>query len=401
MTPPLPRDLFLLPPGMLWVMHCAEGPVPRESLEAARRVLDLEGRPWDMDFHRDVTGIPDGVRAGVGRLLGVDPADVSLVQSTSAGLAVVARGFPFEPGDEVVAPLGEFPSNAWPWKALADRGVAFREVPLWDGHRAGEGAWTSTAPTAADRPEERLADALGPRTRVLTVSWVRFQDGLKLDLPALAAACAARDVALVVDGIQGAGAAVPDLRGVAAFACGGHKGLLGPAGQGFLWTDAAFRRRLLPAGSWLSVEDGDRFARAGTDLDRGWLPDGRRLEPGANNLVGAALLGRSLDLLADAGSAPIAAHVDALQGALVAGLAERGDTWPGEAERLAGLRAAGRLGPILSLHAGAGGMDGLFRRLKAGMARDIHASVREGYLRIALHGWHAPGDAGRLLDWLS
>jgi selenocysteine lyase/cysteine desulfurase len=397
--PPLPRDRFDLPPDLLWVMHCSEGPVPRASIEAGRRLLDLEAHPWDMDFGRDVLGLPDRVRTQAARLLGADAGDVSLTQSTSSGLAVIAHGFPFEPGDEILAPLGEFPANAWPWKALESRGVTFREVPLWDGHLAGPGAWDSTPPDGDCTPEQRIADAIGPRTRLLTVSWVRFQDGLRLHLPTLAAACAANDVVLVVDGIQGAGVFTPDLQGVAAFVTGGHKGLLGPAGQGFLWTRPELRSMLLPAGSWLSVADGAKWARPGTDLDRTWLPDGRRLEPGAYNLIGAAILGESLVFLNDAGPDRIAAHVHALQGRLLAGL-RRGTTWPGEADRLEPLWATDRLGPFLSLHAGPQAAGVLFDRLRIGADRNIHASVRESYLRVALHGWHDQDDIDRLLEWL-
>jgi len=206
-------------------------------------------------------------------------------------------------------------------------------------------------------------------------------------------------VVLVVDGIQAAGVFTPDLQGVAAFVTGGHKGLLGPAGQGFVWTTPELRSTLLPAGSWLSVADGSKWARPGTDLDRAWLPDGRRLEPGAYNLVGAAILGESLALLCDAGPQRIAAHVRALQGRLIAGLRD-GASWPGESDRLEPLWAADRLGPFLSLHAGPNAAGLLFDRLKAGADRNIHASVREGYLRIALHGWHDVDDVHRLLEWL-
>ena len=94
---------------------------------------------------------------------------------------------------------------------------------------------------------------------MLVVSWVRFQDGLKLDLAKLGAACRRRGIHFVVDGIQGAGTAIPSLYGVSAVATGGHKGLLGPVGQGFLWTDPLFRKLLAPTGSWLSVEDGTEF----------------------------------------------------------------------------------------------------------------------------------------------
>ncbi len=267
---PLDRAGFDLAPDVVWALHCAEGPVPRQSVEAARAFLEKELRPWELNA--DSWRKPmDDVRREAAALLGGEPGDYTLTGSTSAGLTCVAQGYPWRAGDEVLAPLGEFPSNAWPWKALAARRVTFREVSLWDGHLAGRRALDSAPPSAGQDPEGRLLAAIGPLTRMLTVSWVRFQDGLRLDLARLARGCQERGVALVVDGIQGAGVLPLRLEGISAFATGVHKGLLSPQGAGLLWTAPEFRERLSPVGSWLSVEEGGDFRRPATDLERAWL----------------------------------------------------------------------------------------------------------------------------------
>jgi selenocysteine lyase/cysteine desulfurase len=232
----------------------------------------------------------------------------------------------------------------------------------------------------------------------MALSWVRFQDGLKLDLQRLGAACRERGIALVVDGIQGAGTTPLNLEGVSAFATGGYKGLLAPEGLGFLWTDEAFRQSLSPCGSWLSVEDATDFARPSTDFQRAWLPDGRALEPGGPNLVHASVLLESLRLLNETGLPAIAAHVSDLQLRLLEAL--QGSAWAGEAARLKGLLEAGRLGPILAFHHRGQGADGLNRLLRSGYRNGIYASVREGYLRVAFHGFHAQADADRVAAWL-
>jgi selenocysteine lyase/cysteine desulfurase len=310
----------------------------------------------------------------------------------------VAQGFAWQAGDEVVAPLGEFPSNAWPWLALRARGVAFREVPLWEGHRAGAEAWASTPPPPGVDPEHRLLAALGPRTRILALSWVRFQDGLKLDLACLGVACRDRGVHLVVDGIQGAVPAPVALDGLAAFATGGHKGLLAPQGLGFLWTDSAFRAALAPSGTWLAVEQATDFSRPSTDFARAWLPDGRALEPGGPNLLQTTALLESLRLLNGAGMEAIQTHIAGLQGRLLTHLSA--SAWRTEAERLSALLDAGRLGSVLSFHHGGLGPEGLDRCLKAGYHAGIFASVREGYLRVAFHGFHTEADVDRVTAWL-
>ncbi len=416
-TPPLNPALFSLDPDHLWLMHCSEGPMPRSALRAVRSFLYKELQPWDLKWKEDFVGLPERTRAAAARLLGASAKDVSLTATTSSGLQVVAQGYPWKAGDEVVAPLGEFPSNAWPWLAQRNRGVAFREVPLWEGHLAGAGALESTPPPADADPEARLLAALGPDSRILAVSWVRFQDGLRLDLRRLAEGCGARGVALVVDGIQGCGTHTPELEGVAAFASGGHKGLLSPQGLGFLWTEPAFRARLLPSGTWLSVEQGTDFTRPSTDFDRPFLEDGRRLEPGSPPLLMAAALEASLGELLRAGLPRIQAHVEGLQRGLLRRLAT--GPWAEEARRMEGLLEAGRLGAILGFHhqgsASAdakqpredppeegpiGGRRDLAGLLQRGMRQGIYASVREGYLRVAFHGWHAEADLGRIAAWM-
>ena len=399
MTAPLNPALFHFDPQVTWVMHCAEGPMPRAAMRAVRAFLFKELQPWRVSWKEDFLGLPTSVRREAAKLLGAEAEDISLVATTSEGLQRVAMGFPWEPGDEVLSPLGEFPSNAWPWKAQARRGVTVREVPLWDGHLAGPEAWRSAPPPPGADPETRLLEALGPSTKVLAVSWVRFQDGLKLDLPRLAAGCAERGVALVVDAIQGAGTApMPALEGVAALACGGHKGLLAPQGLGLLWTDPAFRARLVPSGSWLSVEGAADFARPSTDFDRDWVGSGERLEAGVPNLLGCAALSESLHLINGAGVEAIAAHGDKLHLRLLSRL--QGSRWEGEAARLRALLEAGRLGAILGFHHHGLGAEGLQALLHKGMRAGVYASAREGYLRVAFHGFHTEADADRVLAWM-
>ena len=189
-----------------------------------------------------------------------------------------------------------------------------------------------------------------------------------------------------------------DLTGLSAFATGGHKGLLAPQGMGFLWTDEAFRRSLAPLGTWLSVEQATDFTRPSTDFDRAWLADGRALEPGGPNLLQASALLESLRLLNGAGVPAIAAHAAGLQTRLLEALAD--SPRAAECRRLRDLLEAGRLGSILAFHHGGAGAEHLQSLLRSGYHRGVFASVREGYLRVAFHGFHTERDVDRVAEWL-
>src|SRR5262245_39864274 len=99
------------------------------------------------------------VRRLAARLLNAaDPLDVAFVKNTSEGIGIVAEGFPWRPGDNVVTAAEEYPANIYPWMNLADRGVELRRVPS----RAG-------------RLEiDDLRAALDGHTRILRLTFVQY-----------------------------------------------------------------------------------------------------------------------------------------------------------------------------------------------------------------------------------
>lgn len=398
--PPLPEGLFEMD-GHLWLSHCVDGPMPSAVAEPLVRMVRKEICPWNMDWESDFLATQKNLRAACARLVNGVPEDISLSPCTSTGIQTVAQGFPWREGDEVLLPMGEFPANAMPWEALRSRGVTCRAIPLWKGQKAGGEALETLPPALGQRSfEQALQDAIGPRTRMIAVSWVRFQDGLMLDLESLGRLCQRAGVPLVVDAIQGMGTFQPDLRGVSALATGGHKGLLGPQGQGFLWSRASFRAELAPTGTWLSM--GAAFSQEGTQgaAMATWAEDGRKLEPGSPSILGSAALLASLEVLRVPGIPAIQQHVIGLQTRLLDALHHH-PLWRPEAERLLALRRHDRLGAILSFHHSAVGMARLKNHLVEGTHRRIRSSIREGYLRLAFHGWHAEQDLERVVDWMT
>src|SRR5262245_38790714 len=73
-------------------------------------------------------------RKRLAHLLNCDPLDLALVKNTGEGLVIVAEGYPWRAGDNVVVAAEEYPSNQYPWMVLRDRGVEVRRV-LSHGNR--------------------------------------------------------------------------------------------------------------------------------------------------------------------------------------------------------------------------------------------------------------------------
>ena len=312
------------------------------------------------------------VRARTAELVGAAPEEIAFVRSTSHGLAMVAEGLDWRSGDEVaVASALEYPSNVYPWKHLADRGVRVREMQAVDG---------AVTPGAVE-------DAIGPRTRLVAVSSVQFASGHRTDVDAIGRICRDRDVLFVVDAIQQAGAFPIDVKasGIHAMAACSHKWLLGLLGIGFLFVDRDLLPSLRPAlVGWHSVEDA--FAFDGTRFDL--RTDASRLEEAAPTFPMVYGLGAAVDMLREAGVANTAAHITGLLDRAAGALAAIGCEVSPAPEHRAG---------ILMIKPPSADVDAL---AEACAERGIAVSVRRGRLRLSPHLYNNEDDIDALVDLL-
>jgi len=218
-------------------------------LAAGRRTAAKRTAPHLLPDRELQAGL-QAARATVAALLNAEPAEIALATNTSHGLNLAARALPLTPGDVVLVSDREFPANVYPWLLLKKRGVEVELAPC-----APDG-WPDE-----DYLVERLHD---PRVRVLAVSFVQFSNGYRADLARLGAACRANGTFLVVDGIQGVGNSVLDVRDtpVDILACGGQKWLLSPWGSGFVYVRRELISGLEPAvAGWMAFEGTDDFSR--------------------------------------------------------------------------------------------------------------------------------------------
>ena len=71
---------------------------------------DINQRHW-LDRIEHVRGL-------FGRLLNADPLDIAFIKNTSEGIGIVAEGYPWQSGDNVVIAAEEYPANQYPWLNL-------------------------------------------------------------------------------------------------------------------------------------------------------------------------------------------------------------------------------------------------------------------------------------------
>ena len=296
MDPATLRSAFPVLQRLAYLNAGTDGPVPAAAVQAARDALEeeLTGGRWHAHFEARLE-LQGRLRAGYAGALGCTTEDVALTTSTSEGLGTVLTGMDLGPGDEVVTSDQEHPGLIGPLKAARARGAAVRVVALAD-----------------------VADAVGPRTRLVACSHVSWVGG-----EVAPAALRELDVPVVLDGAQGVGAVPVDVAalGCAAYAGAGQKWLCGADGTGMLYLSPAFRDALrVPAPSYLS------FGDAGRELDSPLREDASRFDTPSLPREGLAFSLAALAVLEDAGLAAVHARARDLAGHLADALAARGRT---------------------------------------------------------------------------
>ena len=203
------------------------GPLARitqEALEAGGRFDYETGRGAFSSFPALMADIAD-LRARFAALMGVSESEVALTHHTTDGMNIVAHGLAWRAGDEIITTSAEHEGGLLPLYVQKRRyGVVIRVIDIAPG----------------DSPDEialAIGRAIGPRTRLIAVSHVNWNTGLRMPIESIAALAHERGVLTLVDGAQSAGAIPLELAssGVDFYAVPAQKWLCGPEGLGALW----------------------------------------------------------------------------------------------------------------------------------------------------------------------
>ncbi len=358
-----------------YMNHAAVSPLPRLCRERMVGYLDELGAHGAANYPTPIAAPLARCRKLGGELLNAPADQVFVVRSTTQGISIAATGLPCGPGDNVVLVEREFPANLRPWLPLRKRGVEVRLVPQRQGRVL----------------LDDLAAAVDARTVALSVSFVQFLSGFRLDLAPVAQLCREHDALFVLDAIQGLGAFPLDVAGcgVDLLSADSHKWLLGPEGVGLGYASRRALERIDPAvQGWLSVEEPFEFF----DLEQPLKATAARYEEGAYNVAGVSGLTGCLELILEAGVDQISARILQLTDALAGGLEARG--WQVLSPRA---QEAERSGILLVTR---DGVD--FDTLPARLAeRGVVASVRGGSLRLSPHAYNSLDEVARVIEALT
>lgn len=372
LDPHLYRNEFPVTRSSIYMNHAAVAPISRRVRNAMVGLVDdvyqFGAAHWDrwMEAY-------SAARNSAARLLNAYPREIAFTKNTSDGISTFANGLDWHDGDEVVSIDAEFPGNYYPWQLLEQKGVKLRLVREIEGR------------ISLDAVEQLI----GPRTRVVAVSFVQYLSGYRLDLEKLGELCHNRSVLLFVDAIQGLGAFPLDVKRarISGLSADGHKWMLGPEGLGLFFLRADLLERVRPTTlGWLNFRGWMNFEAR----DCAWRDDARRFECGTPNTVGIYGLGAAIDFLLEVGIEPIAEHILDLTDHLRLGLQAAGHLVFGPLSR-------DECSGIVSFVPRQSASEDVVRLLRS---LRIEVAARGGKVRVSPHFYNTHEEIDRLLELL-
>jgi cysteine desulfurase / selenocysteine lyase len=265
------EDIYPIKKQTIFLGHCAISPL------YGRAATVMEKFNEDMSAHgisalSQYFDVVPRLHKNMAAFLKTSSENISYIHNTAEAFSLIANGYPFSPGDEIISYMYEYPSNHYPWVLQKQRGV---DLVLLRDTKILQGCNHITKPMGWSM--EELESRITRKTKIVAISHVQYTSGYAADLQALGQLCRDRGVDLVVDCAQSLGClpVYPEEYNISAIASSGWKWLMGPMGSGLLYTAPEFREKLS------ETMVGPALMRQGLDyLDLSWTPhhDGRKFE---------------------------------------------------------------------------------------------------------------------------
>jgi len=245
-------------------------------------------------------------RAAGAKLLNCTPDEVSLVGPTSLALSYVAAGLKYRKGDNILIYHDDYPSNVYPWMALAAQGVKVRLLNI------------------RNLGVVRKVDVMGQvdeDTKLVALASNHFISGHRLEHDAIGKFLRERGILFCLDAIQTLGAFPTTVENVDFLAADSHKWLLGPCGAGVFYVNKDLQEKLNPPiYGWHNVRNPNFVAQDTIEFRKG----AAKFEAGTHNLVGLVGLLAAMNLALEIGVDEIARELLRKRAWLVPALKAKG-----------------------------------------------------------------------------
>ena len=365
------RESYPITRDDIFLNHAATTPIAKSSIERIQQVAAEMRRPLSEHFYHWLNVLED-TRRRLAEFIHVHPTEIAFCQNTSTGLSLIANAIPFKPGDHILVPRNEFPSNIYVWQNLQKKGIIFNFFDIEAG-----------VPVV-----ETLQKLDLNHVRLISISAVSYLTGRQYDLKAIVDFCHEHQILICYDAIQALGAIPFDVQVIQPdfIASGAQKWLLGSVGVGFIYAQKAWLEKLtVPLVGWTSVKYPEDFSLKAVDFST----DMTRFEPGLPDILPIVALNQTLRDLTAIGWDTIYARVKANTGYLTEALQEHGIETLAKNDHTAGIVAFS-----IPDHFDAETIQSKIKQ------HNIHITQRDNYIRVSPHFYNTQEEMDVFLSTL-
>ena len=358
--------------GKIYFNHAATGPLSNNVISAVDEYL-LQRSETDIDNFPQLMNAVNDAKNYLSHMINCKTNRIAFIDNTSNGMNILANGIKWHKGDSILLNDIEFPANVYPFLNLQKEGVKVEFVKSHNGI------------VSADD----VINSIKPNTRLISISFVQFLSGYRVDIKKIGNVCRERGIIFSVDAIQGLGAFTLDVEKykIDFISCGTAKWLLGMQGLAFIYVDENLQQTLQPKFvGWLSVEDAWNIL----DFNLKLKSSADAFQCGTINSLGVFGLLPSLKLFADFGYKSVEERILDNSTHFIERLQEIGIhpiLESCERENLSGI--------ISFKHEKA---SHILDELKI---KEIYCSVREGMVRLSPHFYNTKEEIDKVVDEIS
>jgi len=361
---------------MVFLAHAGDCPLPNRVAEA---VANYARQCTVGDQEKFVfPGILNEGRKLAAQMLHCQPDEIAFVGPTSLALSLIASGLKFRKGENILIYFDDYPSNVYPWLAMADQGVEVRMMNIRE--------------LGVIRPKDVMGQ-VDENTRLVALASCHFISGYRIDHQAIGKYLRERNILFCLDAIQTLGAFPTTVENVDFLAADAHKWLLGPCGAGILYVNKSVQDRLNPPiYGWNNVRCPNYLAQEQIVFRTG----SQKYEAGTHNLLGQVGLVAALQLVNELGIQNIARELSRKRAWLASAIQAKGyivlqSNAPPEST-----------GSILSFFKPGADMPALHQKL---MDAYIFTSLRtdrtsQKYIRLSPHYYNTDAELQRTVTFL-
>ena len=371
----LRRREFPVAAEKIFLAHAGVCPLPRRVADAMADCVRKSTLGDQEEFM--LARLGDARKLGA-QLLKCQPEEIALVGPTSLSLSFVAAGLKLRRGDNILIYHDDYPSNVYPWMALAEKNVEVRLL--------------NTRGLGVIRPRD-VAGQIDENTKFVALASCHFISGFRLEIAEIGKVLRERGILFCLDAIQTLGAFPTTVEHVDFAAADAHKWLLGPCSAGIFYVRRELQPHLNPpVYGWHNIRNPNFVAQDKIEFRQ----DARKFEAGTQNLIGLTGLIAAMELALELGVENIASELLRKRAWLLPELQKRGftilnaDAKPENAASIISFLQPGK------------DMTALHKKLDdAGIITSLRTDrAGKNYIRLSPHFYNTDAELQRVLELL-